>query len=55
MFRRGHPPELVARDVVVAIRKDKAVVPVGWEAKVGWWAHRLLPLRAHQRIAQRGL
>jgi 2-hydroxycyclohexanecarboxyl-CoA dehydrogenase len=55
VFRRGHPPELVARDVVVAIRKDKAVVPVGWEAKVGWWAHRLLPLCAHERIAQRGL
>jgi 2-hydroxycyclohexanecarboxyl-CoA dehydrogenase len=52
LFRRGHPPELVARDVVVAIRHDKAVVPVGWEAKVGWWAHRLLPLRAQQRIAR---
>lgn len=55
MFRRGHPPELVARDVVVAIRKDKAVVPVGWEAKLGWWAHRLLPLSAHQHVARRGL
>jgi 2-hydroxycyclohexanecarboxyl-CoA dehydrogenase len=55
VFRRGHPPELVARDVVVAIRKNKAVVPVGWESKVGWWAHRLLPLSAHQRIARHGL
>jgi NAD(P)-dependent dehydrogenase (short-subunit alcohol dehydrogenase family) len=54
-FRRGHPPELVARDVVVAIRKDKAVGPVGWEAKLGWWAHRLLPLRAQQHIARYGL
>jgi 2-hydroxycyclohexanecarboxyl-CoA dehydrogenase len=54
-FRRGHPPELVARDVVVAIRRDKAVVPVGWEAKLGWWAHRLLPLSAQQHIAQYGL
>lgn len=54
-FRRGHPPELVARDVVVAIRKDKAVVPVGWESKLGWWAHRLLPLSVHQRIATYGL
>jgi 2-hydroxycyclohexanecarboxyl-CoA dehydrogenase len=54
-FRRGHPPHLVARDVVVAIRKDKAVVPVGWESKLGWWAHRLLPLSAHQRIARQGL
>jgi NAD(P)-dependent dehydrogenase (short-subunit alcohol dehydrogenase family) len=54
-FRRGHPPELVARDVVVAIRRDKAVVPVGWEAKLGWWAHRLLPLSGQQLIAGYGL
>jgi NAD(P)-dependent dehydrogenase (short-subunit alcohol dehydrogenase family) len=54
-FGRGHPPELVARDVVVAIRKDKAVVPVGWEAKLGWWAHRLLPLAAQDRIARQAL
>jgi len=54
-FRRGHPAELVARDVVVAIRKDKAVVPVGWEAKLGWWAQRLLPLTAQQGIARFGL
>ncbi|HEX6569898.1 MAG TPA: SDR family NAD(P)-dependent oxidoreductase [Acidimicrobiales bacterium] len=54
-FRRGHPPALVARDVVVAIRKDKAVVPVGWEAKLGWWAHRLLPLTSQQFVARYGL
>jgi hypothetical protein len=45
----------VARDVVVAIRKDKAVVPVGWEAKLGWWAHRLLPLTSQQFVARYGL
>lgn len=54
-FRRGHPPELVARDVVVAIRRDKAVVPVGWESKLGWWAHRFLPLSAQGRIARQAL
>jgi len=53
-FARGHPPELVARDVVVAIRHDKPVVPVGWEAKLGWWASRLLPLRAQGVIARVG-
>ncbi|HEX6421559.1 MAG TPA: SDR family NAD(P)-dependent oxidoreductase [Acidimicrobiales bacterium] len=52
LFRRGHPPALVARDVIVAIRKNKAVVPVGWEAKLGWWAHRLLPLAAQHRLAR---
>ena len=55
LFGRGHPPELVARDVVVAIRHDKAVVAVGWEAKLGWWAHRLLPLDAQQLIARYAL
>jgi NAD(P)-dependent dehydrogenase (short-subunit alcohol dehydrogenase family) len=54
-FRRGHPPELVARDVVVAIRTNKGVVPVGWEAKLGWWAQRLLPLATQQGIARYGL
>jgi NAD(P)-dependent dehydrogenase (short-subunit alcohol dehydrogenase family) len=54
LFRRGHPPELVARDVVVAIRHDKALATVGWEAKLGWWAHRLLPVRVHQAMARQG-
>ena len=52
-FRRGHPPELVAREVVRAIRENRTVVPVGWEARVGWWAHRLLPVAAHQFVARR--
>jgi 2-hydroxycyclohexanecarboxyl-CoA dehydrogenase len=55
VFRRGHPPDLVARDVVMAIREDRAVVPVGWEAKLGWWAHRLLPVRLQQVIARHEL
>jgi NAD(P)-dependent dehydrogenase (short-subunit alcohol dehydrogenase family) len=53
LFSRGHPPELVARDVVVAIQKDRVMVPSGWEAKAAWWAHRLLPLRVHQALARR--
>jgi 2-hydroxycyclohexanecarboxyl-CoA dehydrogenase len=55
VFRRGHPPELVARDVIDAIRRNRAVVTVGWEAKLGWWAHRLLPVAASQRVARHGL
>ncbi|HEX6239219.1 MAG TPA: SDR family NAD(P)-dependent oxidoreductase [Acidimicrobiales bacterium] len=53
MFRRGHPPELVARDIVMAIRDDRAVVTVGWEAKLAWWLHRLLPLRAQHAVGRR--
>lgn len=52
LFAHGHSPELVARDVVMAIRVDKAVVLSGFEARVGWYAHRLLPVRAQQRIAR---
>jgi len=55
VFRRGHPPDLVARDVVDAIRRDRAVVAVGWEAKLGWWVHRLLPVAVQQRVARQGL
>ena len=55
VFRRGHPPVLVARDVVDAIRRNRAVVAVGWEAKLGWWAHRLLPVAVQQRVARQAL
>jgi 2-hydroxycyclohexanecarboxyl-CoA dehydrogenase len=55
VFRRGHPPALVARDVVDAIRRNRAVVTVGWEAKLGWWAHRLLPVAVQQRVARQTL
>jgi 2-hydroxycyclohexanecarboxyl-CoA dehydrogenase len=52
MFRRGHRPELVAEAIVKAVERNRAVVPVGWEAHLGWWAHRLLPVRAHQVVAR---
>jgi len=55
LFARGHSPELVARDVVMAIRVNKAVVLSGFEAKLGWFAHRMLPLRAQQRIARQAI
>ena len=51
LFRRGHPPEAVASAIVNAIRRDKALVTVGWEAEVGWWLHRLLPLSLQQAAA----
>ena len=54
LFARGHPPELVARDIVVAIRENKAVLASGWESRLGWWAARLLPLRVQQIVAGAG-
>lgn len=53
MFRRGHPPELVARHIVRAVSEDRAVVTVGWEATLAWWLHRVLPLRAQDAVARR--
>jgi 2-hydroxycyclohexanecarboxyl-CoA dehydrogenase len=54
LFSRGHPPELVARDVIVGIRHNRPVMAVGWEAKLGWWASRLLPLRVQGAVAAVG-
>lgn len=49
----GHKPDAVAKAILRAIRRDRIMVTVGWEAKVGWAAHRLLPLSAHQLGARR--
>ena len=55
VFRRGHKPEFVADAIVAAVEKDRAIVPVGIEAKAGWWIHRFGPIRVQQAIARRGL
>ncbi|HEV7537070.1 MAG TPA: SDR family NAD(P)-dependent oxidoreductase, partial [Acidimicrobiia bacterium] len=44
IFRRGHPPEAVARAIVAAAERNPAVVPVGWEARLGWHLQRVTPL-----------
>jgi 2-hydroxycyclohexanecarboxyl-CoA dehydrogenase len=54
-FRRGKSPEVVARDVVRAIREDRAVVPVGADARLGMWIHRLFPVRLQQAVARVGV
>ena len=51
-FRRGHPPEKVANAVVGAISANRSVVPVGWEAVLGWYAHRLAPSIVQQTFAR---
>ena len=50
--KRGHPPEAVARAVLNAIRRDRAVLPVGLEAHVGWYLQRLAPLWITDRLAR---
>jgi NAD(P)-dependent dehydrogenase (short-subunit alcohol dehydrogenase family) len=54
LFRRiGHKPEAVAAAVLRAIHRDRIMVAVGWEAKLGWGLHRVLPLTALQLGARR--
>jgi 2-hydroxycyclohexanecarboxyl-CoA dehydrogenase len=52
VFQRGHRPEQVAAAIVDAIERDRAIVPVGWEARAGWALHRLGPLRLQQLFAR---
>src|SRR5947209_6777142 len=52
VFRRGHKPELVARAVVAAVRHDRSVVPVGFEARIGWILHKLVPEAVRERVAR---
>jgi len=51
-FSRGHSPDVVAAAVLRAVDKDKAVVPAGWEAHLGWFATKLLPLRVSELTAR---
>jgi NAD(P)-dependent dehydrogenase (short-subunit alcohol dehydrogenase family) len=52
VFRRGHPPEAVARAIVAAAERNRAVVPVGWEARLGWHLQRWTPLAVQDRLAR---
>jgi 2-hydroxycyclohexanecarboxyl-CoA dehydrogenase len=52
IFRRGHPPEAVARAIVAAAERNPAVVPVGWEARLGWHLNRITPLAVQDRLAR---
>jgi len=52
VFKRGHRPEQVAAAIVDAIEHDRAVVPVGWEARASWVLHRLGPLPLQQLVAR---
>jgi short-subunit dehydrogenase len=54
IFRRGHKPEQVAAAIVRAVERDRAVVPVGVEAWLGWWLHRYGPVALQQAVARGG-
>ncbi len=44
-FAKGHPPKLVAEAIVGAVARDRPVVAVGLEARIGWALNGLLPSR----------
>jgi 2-hydroxycyclohexanecarboxyl-CoA dehydrogenase len=51
-FARAHPPEKVAAAIINAIATNRALVPVGFESVLGWYAHRLLPVAVQQSLAR---
>jgi 2-hydroxycyclohexanecarboxyl-CoA dehydrogenase len=53
-FSRGHPPEKVGSAIVNAITANRAVVPVGFEAVIAWYVHRLAPIALQQFVARLG-
>jgi len=53
-FSRAHPPEMVGLAIVRAIARDRAVVPVGFESILGWYAHRYMPVGLQQLLARLG-
>lgn len=52
LFSRGHSPDVVADAVLRAIDRDKSVVPAGFEAHLGWYATKVLPLAVADRLAR---
>jgi 2-hydroxycyclohexanecarboxyl-CoA dehydrogenase len=51
-FSRAHPPEKVGVAIVNAIEANRALVPVGFESVLGWYAHRLAPVAFQQFLAR---
>jgi 2-hydroxycyclohexanecarboxyl-CoA dehydrogenase len=51
-FAKGHPPELVAAAIVGAVERDRPVVAVGIEARIGWALNGLLPSRVVDAMAR---
>ena len=51
-FSHAHPAEKVGNAIVKAIATNRALVPVGFESVLGWYAHRLTPLAFGQGMAR---
>lgn len=51
-FAKGHPPALVAHAIVGAVERNRPVVAVGIEARIGWALNGLLPSRVVDAMAR---
>jgi 2-hydroxycyclohexanecarboxyl-CoA dehydrogenase len=51
-FAKGHPPSLVAAAIVGAVVRNRPVVAVGIEARIGWALNGLLPSRLVDAMAK---
>ncbi|HEX4220453.1 MAG TPA: SDR family NAD(P)-dependent oxidoreductase [Acidimicrobiales bacterium] len=51
-FAKGHPPALVAAAIVGAVVRNRPVVAVGLEARIGWVLNGLLPSRVVDAMAK---
>ncbi|TKB00728.1 SDR family NAD(P)-dependent oxidoreductase [Alteromonas portus] len=47
----GSPPNVVANDIVKAIKKGKCMVMTGTKAKAGYWANKVLPKSILAKLA----
>lgn len=55
VFAKGHRPELVADAIISAVERNRSVVPVGFESRLGWWLRGVLPQAATDRAARMSL
>jgi NAD(P)-dependent dehydrogenase (short-subunit alcohol dehydrogenase family) len=51
-FAKGHPPNMVAAAIVGAVVRNRPVVAVGIEARIGWALNGLLPSRLVDAMAK---
>ena len=52
LYNRAHRPEVVADAVLSAIQRDRAVVPAGAEARIGWHLAKVTPVAVAELIGR---
>jgi NAD(P)-dependent dehydrogenase (short-subunit alcohol dehydrogenase family) len=52
VYNRAHRPEVVADAVLSAIQRDRAVVPAGFEASLGWHLAKVLPVAVTELLGR---